>query len=137
MATPRASLFSQLLYKSIITIVECDTLETSLVHGLNYCYSCYILAAVLSNELLMLHVRNTVSCFVCNISGAHVIMTITKKYCRSIPLQEDVNWEQEIERISKQIDGFSGREIAKLAVAWQVGIIMKSLECSTFTQAHS
>jgi hypothetical protein len=40
--------------------------------------------------------------------------------CRSIPLQEDVKWEKEIERITKQIDGFSGREIAKLAVAWQV-----------------
>ena len=47
--------------------------------------------------------------------------------CRSIPLQDDIKWEQEIERISKQIDGFSGREIAKLAVAWQVRVIMLGL----------
>ena len=44
-----------------------------------------------------------------------------------------MNWEQEIERISKQIDGFSGREIAKLAVAWQVGcVFMPALKRSTY-----
>ena len=40
--------------------------------------------------------------------------------CRSIPLQEHVKWDQEMERISNKVDEFSGREIAKLAVGWQV-----------------
>ena len=31
-----------------------------------------------------------------------------------------MEWEQKFQRISEMIDGFSGREIAKLAVAWQV-----------------
>ena len=39
---------------------------------------------------------------------------------RSIPLQEGVHWEREIEQISKNIIGFSGREISKLAISWQV-----------------
>jgi len=33
-------------------------------------------------------------------------------------------WEQKFKRISEMIDGFSGREIAKLAVAWQVSSII-------------
>jgi len=35
-----------------------------------------------------------------------------------------VDWEQKFKRISEMIDGFSGREIAKLAVAWQVSSII-------------
>ncbi|XP_064384993.1 ATPase family AAA domain-containing protein 3-A-like [Halichondria panicea] len=38
---------------------------------------------------------------------------------KSIPLQEGVDWEREIEQISKNIIGFSGREISKLAISWQ------------------
>ena len=30
------------------------------------------------------------------------------------------NWKQKFQRISKMIDGFSGREIVKPAFAWQV-----------------
>lgn len=55
-----------------------------------------------------------------NICSIHALFRFV---CRSIPLQNDVKWELEMERISKQIDGFSGREIAKLAVAWQVHFV--------------
>ena len=35
-----------------------------------------------------------------------------------------MKWDEEMERISKKVDGFSGREIAKLAVGWQVLCLM-------------
>ena len=35
-----------------------------------------------------------------------------------------MDWEEKFKRISEMIDGFSGREIAKLAVAWQVSSII-------------
>ena len=44
--------------------------------------------------------------------------------CRHIPLPTGVDWEQKFKRISEMIDGFSGQEIAKLAVAWQVSSII-------------
>ena len=40
--------------KIIITIVERDTQETSLVHCLRYCYSCFALITILGNELVIL-----------------------------------------------------------------------------------
>ena len=40
---------------------------------------------------------------------------------RSVPLEKDVDWESEIGEVAKEISGFSGREISKLAIAWQVG----------------
>lgn len=40
--------------------------------------------------------------------------------CRKIPLPTEVNWEEKFKKIADQIEGFSGREISKLAVAWQV-----------------
>ena len=39
--------------KFVITIVECDTWETSLVHCLRYCYSCFTLVTILGNELVI------------------------------------------------------------------------------------
>ncbi|KAL5491670.1 hypothetical protein EMCRGX_G017002 [Ephydatia muelleri] len=38
---------------------------------------------------------------------------------RKIPLPTEVNWEEKFKKIAGQIEGFSGREISKLAVAWQ------------------
>ena len=37
-----------------------------------------------------------------------------------IPLPSDVNWEEYFKEMSMNIAGFSGREIAKLAISWQV-----------------
>ena len=31
-----------------------------------------------------------------------------------------MDWEAEITKVAKEITGFSGREISKLAIAWQV-----------------
>jgi len=41
--------------------------------------------------------------------------------CRSVPLEKDVDWQVEISKVAQEIKGFSGREISKLAIAWQVG----------------
>ena len=48
-------------------------------------------------------------------------MLCTLYHCRKIPLPTEVNWEEKFKKIAGQIEGFSGREISKLAVAWQVG----------------
>ena len=37
-----------------------------------------------------------------------------------IPLPEGMDWEQKLRGIADQIEGFSGREIAKLMISWQV-----------------
>ena len=39
---------------------------------------------------------------------------------RSVPLEPGVDWEEKMKAIARQITGFSGREISKLAIAWQV-----------------
>ncbi|CAI8021971.1 ATPase family AAA domain-containing protein 3 [Geodia barretti] len=39
---------------------------------------------------------------------------------RHIPLPPDVDWEEKLTEISRRIEGFSGREISKLVIAWQV-----------------
>ena len=50
----RANHSTGLLYnKFIITIVELDTWETSLVHCLRYCYSCFALVTIFGNELVI------------------------------------------------------------------------------------
>ena len=41
---------------------------------------------------------------------------------RHIPVPADVDWEKKLTDISEKIEGFSGREISKLAVAWQVRV---------------
>lgn len=46
--------------------------------------------------------------------------THTISTCRSIPLQDNIDWEDRIKQISKSTTGFSGREISKLVIAWQV-----------------
>lgn len=37
-----------------------------------------------------------------------------------IPLPEGMDWELKLRGIADQIVGFSGREIAKLMISWQV-----------------
>ena len=39
---------------------------------------------------------------------------------RMIPIPTGVDWEARMSRLADYINGFSGREIAKLAIAWQV-----------------
>ena len=41
--------------KSLIVTVESDTMETSLVHCLEHCYSCYALVTIRGNELVIFH----------------------------------------------------------------------------------
>ena len=41
--------------KSLIVTVESDTMETSLVHCLEHCYSCCALVTIRSNELVIFH----------------------------------------------------------------------------------
>jgi len=33
-----------------------------------------------------------------------------------------LDWDEKFHKMAKQTEGFSGREIAKLAISWQVGI---------------
>ena len=47
------SFFRFAYQKIVITIVECDTWETSLVHYLRYCYMCEALITILANELVI------------------------------------------------------------------------------------
>lgn len=37
-----------------------------------------------------------------------------------IPVPEGINWENKLNEIAEKIRGFSGREIAKLLISWQV-----------------
>ena len=39
---------------------------------------------------------------------------------KMIPLPSDIDWEDMFKKLAEQVEGFSGREIAKLAIAWQV-----------------
>ena len=39
-------------------------------------------------------------------------------------MESGVNWEGKMEELSEIITGFSGREISKLAISWQVQTIM-------------
>ena len=55
--------------------------------------------------------------------GQHWVC-ITLCHCRSVPLESGVNWEGKMEELSEIITGFSGREISKLAISWQVQTIM-------------
>ena len=48
---------------------------------------------------------------------------------RHIPLPSDVDWERKLTDISRKIDGFSGREISKLVVAWQVCVCVCVCVC--------
>ena len=41
--------------KSLIVTVESDTMETSLVHCLEHCYSCCALVTIRGNELVIFH----------------------------------------------------------------------------------
>ena len=75
--------------------------------------------ALLNNVICAMHIVMPFIGHYVNVFHSYHVHDFYSK-CRSIPLQDNIKWEQEIERISKQIDGFSGREIAKLAVAWQV-----------------
>ena len=36
-------------------------------------------------------------------------------------MEKDINWEEMMKDVAKKLTGFSGREISKLAIAWQVG----------------
>ena len=47
-------------------------------------------------------------------------MIFSISFCRYIPLPPGVDWEQKLNDISNAIEGFSGREIAKLVISWQV-----------------
>ena len=42
---------------------------------------------------------------------------------KMIPVPSDVDWEDKLNSIAKMIEGFSGREIAKLLISWQVCIL--------------
>ena len=37
-----------------------------------------------------------------------------------IPLPLDLDWDQKFQSIAQKVEGFSGREVAKLTIAWQV-----------------
>lgn len=39
-----------------------------------------------------------------------------------IPIPADVDWEKYFKTMADEVKGFSGREIAKLAIAWQVKV---------------
>ena len=39
---------------------------------------------------------------------------------KMIPIPSDVDWEEYFKTMADKVKGFSGREIAKLAIAWQV-----------------
>ena len=43
---------------------------------------------------------------------------------RHIPVPEDVDWEKKLTDISEKVEGFSGREISKLVIAWQVRVLV-------------
>ena len=39
---------------------------------------------------------------------------------RMIPIPDGIDWEKKLHKMATDIIGFSGREVAKLAIAWQV-----------------
>ena len=41
---------------------------------------------------------------------------------KMIPIPSDVDWEKYFKTMADEVKGFSGREIAKLAIAWQVKV---------------
>ena len=51
--TERDNITGLLYDKSLIVAVESDTMETSLVHCLEHCYSCCALVIIRGNELLI------------------------------------------------------------------------------------
>lgn len=42
---------------------------------------------------------------------------------RMIPLPSNMDWESMFRKLGEETEGFSGREIAKLAIAWQVSVL--------------
>ena len=41
-------------------------------------------------------------------------------------MEKDVDWEGKMKAVAKLITGFSGREISKLVLAWQVSNLIQS-----------
>ena len=66
-----------------------------------------------------------------------VIFCCLSLYIRShIPLPAEVDWEKKLTDISMKIDGFSGREISKLVIAWQVHVHTSTCVCVHVCNIH-
>ena len=49
---------------------------------------------------------------------------------RSVPVEKDIDWEGKMNAVTKLIIGFSGREISKLVLAWQVSSLRQPYRAS-------